>query len=132
MEKGVPVDIHAAFEQLTFLPTRTPESHGSEPETFAGRLSDYREGGVFVAHWAGLGEWERHLVGDEIVMILEGSATVYLVQDGRETSMPLSKGQLVVVPQNTWHRLSSDDVKILTVTPRPTEHQVEFPGDPID
>lgn len=129
MDKGVPIDIHAAFDDLEYFGARTPESYGSVPETFAGRLADYRNGGVFVAHWAGLGEWERHPHGDEIVMVLEGSARVFLVQDGREIEHPLSQGELIVVPENTWHRLESAEVKILTVTPRPTEHQVEFPGE---
>ena len=129
MNKATPVDIHAAIARLEFFGERTPESHGEAPETFAGRLADYREGGVFVAHWGGLGEWERHAVGDEIVMVLEGTAKAFLVQDGREVVTTLSAGQLIVIPRNTWHRLESEEVKILTVTPRPTDHQVEFPGD---
>ena len=128
MGKGIPIDVEAAFEKLEFLGNRTPESYGSGPETFARRLSDYREGGVFVAHWAGLGEWERHPNGDEIVMVLEGRALVHLVESGEETQQLLEEGQLIVVPQNTWHRLETEGVKIMTITPRPTDHQVEFPG----
>ncbi len=127
MGKSVPIDIHASFENLKFLENRTPESHGSAPETYASRLSDYRNGGVFVSHWAGSGEWERHPNGDEIVMVIEGKAKVFLIQDGEETEQSLSEGQLIVIPENTWHRIETAAVKILTVTPRPTEHQVEFP-----
>jgi quercetin dioxygenase-like cupin family protein len=127
MDMCIPIDVQASFEKLEFFGDRTPESHGSTPETFAGRLSDYRNGGVFVAHWGGLGEWERHPNGDEIVMVVEGEAKVFLVHDGEETQQLLRQGQLIVIPENTWHRLESEKVKILTVTPRPTDHQVEFP-----
>jgi mannose-6-phosphate isomerase-like protein (cupin superfamily) len=127
MGKSSPIDVHASFENLAFLGNRTPESHGSAPETFASRLSDYRNGGIFVSSWGGSGEWERHPNGDEIVMVIEGEARVFLVQDGEETDQRLREGQLIVIPENTWHRLESARVKILTVTPRPTDHQAEFP-----
>lgn len=127
MTKGTPIDILPSFHSLEFLPDRTPESYGSGPEKFSGRLSDYRNGGVFISFWAGLGEWERHPNGDEIVMVLEGSATVFLIQNGGESEHILTEGQLIVVPENTWHRLRTERVKILTVTPRPTDHQVGFP-----
>jgi len=127
MGKCIPIDVHASFEKLEFFGNRTPESYGAGPEAFADRLSDYRNGGVFVSHWAGSGEWERHPNGDEIVMVIEGEAKVFLVQDGEETEQSLSRGQLIVIPENTWHRLETSQVKILTVTPRPTDHQVEFP-----
>lgn len=128
MAKSVPIDVHASFEKLVFFGDRTPESHGSAPETFFDRLADYRNGGIFISHWAGRGEWERHPHGDEIVMVLEGKAKVFLVEDGQEKEHALSEGQLIVVPENTWHRIETANVKILTVTPRPTDHQVEFPG----
>jgi len=127
MSQGIPIDIDAAIAKLAFFGTRTPESHGAAPETFAARLADYREGGVFVSHWAGRGEWERH-PADEVVMVLEGRARAFLVQDGKEVEHALREGQLIVIPENTWHRFETANVKILTVTPRPTEHQVAFPA----
>ena len=60
-------------------------------------------------------------------MVIGGKAKVFLIQDGEETEQSLSEGQLIVIPENTWHRIETAAVKILTVTPRPTEHQVEFP-----
>ena len=127
MSKCIPIDLHASFELLEFLANRTPESYGVDPETFASRLADYRNGGVFVSHWAGLGEWERHPNGDEIVMVIEGEARVFLIQQDEETECRLAAGELIVIPENTWHRLESAEVKIMTVTPRPTEHRVELP-----
>jgi hypothetical protein len=36
--------------------------------------------------------------------------------------------ELVVVPAKTWHRFKdSDRLKILTVTPQPTDHSLETP-----
>ena len=127
MAKSTPIDVRDSIDKLEFLADRTPEAHGSGSETFFARLSDYRNGGVFVSYWGGCGEWERHPNGDEIVMVIEGEASVFLIQDGEETKQSLSDGQLIVIPENTWHRIESARVKILTVTPRPTDHQVEFP-----
>jgi len=60
-------------------------------------------------------------------MLLEGEARVFVVQSGEETEQTLAEGQLIVILENTWHRLESDHVKNLTVTARPTDHQTEFP-----
>ena len=67
--RPTPVSIDAALESLTFLPDRTPLT--SRDDYFA-VLSPYRDGGMFVAHYAGETEWERHNTGDEVVMVLEG------------------------------------------------------------
>jgi mannose-6-phosphate isomerase-like protein (cupin superfamily) len=38
-------------------------------------------------------------------------------------SLELSAGMLVVVPKGCWHRFESESgVKVLTVTPKPTQH----------
>jgi mannose-6-phosphate isomerase-like protein (cupin superfamily) len=83
---------------------------------------------VFVAHWTGLCEWERQ-PADEVVILLEGRARAFLVQDGKEIEHALCEGQLIVIPENTWHRFETAGVKMLTVTQRPTEHEVDFPGE---
>lgn len=108
---------------LTFLADRTP--HTTSPEAFA-RLADYRDGAVFVGHWAGTSEWERHPVGDEIVMVIAGETTItYLTDEGEESSR-LAAGELVVVPQATWHRFHTPEaVQVLSVTPQPTDHTTE-------
>jgi len=128
MSKGKPVEIRSAFDRVQFLADRTPETHGSGREQFATRLADYRNGGIFVAHFAGRSEWERHAHGDEIVTVLEGETRVFLLQEGSEVEQTLRAGELIVVPENTWHRFDTEGVKILTVTPRPTDHRVDFPG----
>ena len=127
-----PRSIHAAIEGLTFLPDRTPSS-GSEAATAFARLADYRDGAVFVGHWAGASEWERHPVGDELVMVLEGETTLVLVLDGVERPQTMVGGELIVVPRGTWHRFETPDgVKVLTVSPQPTDHDSDTSRVPAD
>jgi mannose-6-phosphate isomerase-like protein (cupin superfamily) len=117
-----PVSIGAAIDGLTFLADRTPAS-GPEAATAFARLAEYRDGAVFVGHWAGASEWERHPVGDEVVMVLEGETTLVLVVDGAEQAQAMTGGQLIVVPKGTWHRFETPvGVKVLTVSPQPTDH----------
>ena len=116
-----------AFASLTFAPDRTPESQDLEA-AFC-QLSSYRDGAIFLGHWAGRSEWEIHRMGDEIVMVIEGSTTLTLLIDGTEVPHVLSAGQLMVVPQSTWHRFETPEaVKVMTVTPQPTEHSIEMPS----
>ena len=59
---------------------------------------------------------------------VEGETTLILLVDSKEVSNTLGQGELLVVPQNTWHRFeTSKAVKIMSVTPQPTEHSVEHP-----
>ena len=127
MTKSRPIDVRAVFQGLRFFGKRTPESIEQGPEDFYARVADYRNGGVFVSHFAGAGEWERHPHGDEMVMVVEGEADVFLLEAGQERRESLKQGELIVVPENTWHRFETPGVKIMTVTPRPTDHSIERP-----
>ena len=124
----LPVSIDDAVAALTFLPDRTPTTTAEQSGGAFRQLSSYREGGIFVGHWAGNSEWERHAVGEEIVMVLEGGTTIFFLTDQGEQSADLGAGELVVVPQGTLHRFeTSEGVKLLSVTPQPTDHS---PGRP--
>lgn len=91
-------------------------------------LSTYRDGGVFVGHWAGRSEWERHPVGDEFVMVLNGATTIFFLTDEGDIGASLGTGEFVIVPQGTWHRFETrDGVKLLSVTPMPTDHEPDRP-----
>ncbi len=115
-----PVSLDAAWASLTFLPDRTPTTDSTG---WAAVVTPYRDGGVFVAHYAGESAWERHPVGDEIVLVVEGETTMTMWLDGAEVAYELAAGGLIVVPQNTWHRFSTPvEVKVMTVTPQPTDH----------
>ena len=120
-----PVSLDAAFAAVTFLPDRTPMT--TDAECF-GTIAHYRDGAVYIAHYAGRSEWERHSVGDEVVLVLEGATTLVLLVDGDEVAHPLGAHELLVVPKGTWHRFETPDgVNVMTVTPQPTDHQVERP-----
>ena len=124
-----PISIDQAVATLTFLGKRTPRTTASESEGAFRLLSPYRDGGVFVGHWAGTSEWERHAAGDEIVMVLDGETTIHFLTDSGEAAAPLGAGEFVIVPQGTWHRFETPQgVKLLSVTPQPTDHSPDQPG----
>lgn len=122
-----PISIDATLDALTFLPNRTPHTEGEE-DYFAA-LSEYRDGAIFVAHYAGSSEWERHSNGDEIVVALAGCTTLILLVDDVEVAHRLDAHQMLIVPQGVWHRFETpDEVKVMSVTPLPTDHQIERPS----
>ena len=122
------ISLTQAFDKLRFYANRTPESSDEELSDAFAELSSYRDGGIFIGHYAGYSEWERHSQGDEIVYVLEGKTTLILLDEFREVTNELEAGQLLVVPQNTWHRFETPEaVRILTVTPQPTDHSQEKP-----
>ena len=125
---GQPVRIDGAFEGLAFLADRTPRT---ERDDYFTTLAPYRDGAIFIAHYAGASEWERHRAGDEIVLVLEGSTTIILRIDGVEHRYPLGVRELVVVPGGVWHRFETrHEVKVLSVTPQPTDHTAVDPREP--
>ncbi len=118
-----PVSLDDAWATLTHLPDRTPAT--TSADCFA-TVTDYRDGAVFLADYAGSSAWERHPVGDEIVTVVSGSTTMTMLIDGEEVPYLMGPGQLIIVPQNTWHRFDAPDgVRVMTVTPQPTEHHRE-------
>lgn len=122
-----PIDIADMVSRLGFLPDRTPATSESDADWVAG-LGAYRDGGIFAVHYAGESEWERHAAGDEIVMVIDGETTMTLLVDGQEHQHTLGSMQLIVVPQGTWHRFDTPrGVKVLTVTPQPTDHSIQHP-----
>jgi mannose-6-phosphate isomerase-like protein (cupin superfamily) len=122
-----PVSIDDALRSVTFLAGRTPLT---ERDDYFATLASYRDGGVFVADYAGTTEWERHRNGDEIVMVLDGATTLFLLVNGNDVPHHLGPREFLVVPQGVWHRFETPDrVKVLTVTPQPTDHSVERPAE---
>lgn len=125
----LPISIHGALDSLNFLADRRPTTSDEDARDAFRELSGYRDGAIFVGHWAGESEWERHAAGDEIVMAIEGSTTVFFLTVDGERSAHLPAGHLVVVPQGTWHRFETPEaVKLLSVTPQPTDHSSHRPS----
>ena len=122
------ISLNQEFKKLKFLPNRKPNISPEEVSESFSTLDNYQEGGIFIGHYAGESEWERHSVGDEIVMAVEGRTTLVMLVNNQEQEYHLNSGELIVVPQNTWHRfITKNEVKIMTVTPQPTDHSIEFP-----
>lgn len=123
-------NIFEILESVEYLPDRTPEmafSGGSE-NAFA-EVSKYRNGAIFVGYYSGNSEWEIHRNGDEIVMALEGETTLVLLDGEEEIPVNLKRNELVVVPENTWHRFeNSVKLKLMSVTPQPTDHSLDKPS----
>jgi len=122
-----PVDIYAVLNALEFLPDRTPTTQETELN-WVSELGVYRDGGIFAVYYAGQSEWERHMAGDEVVMVIDGATTMTLLIDDHEHQHRLGPMQMIVVPQGVWHRFDTPTgAKVMTVTPQPTNHRVEHP-----
>ena len=64
-----------------------------------------------------LGEMERHLLTDEVFILLSGSATLYT--DGETIKMEV--GTVYTVPQEVWHHIVvSEDASVVVVENRNT------------
>lgn len=80
----------------------------------------------FDADW---GVWERHPAGDEIVMLLSGSATLVLRTPSGEQATELTEpDSYLIIPRNTWHTArTSCRVRMLFVTPGEGTENREHP-----
>src|SRR5215467_11353381 len=127
------LDLKGELEKLTLLRGRTPQMTEVERKgsgAFA-TLAPFRDGNIFSAKFSGDGAWERHPNGDELVQIVDGSATLHIMTDDGPQSYAVSAGMMVVVPQGTWHRFHSPEgVSLVTATPKPTEHLTVDVEDP--
>ena len=129
MSKSVAIAIDDEFSKVKFLENRTPETTDEEAKDAFALLSEYRDGGIYIAHYSGFSEWERHLNGDEFVQVLGGETSLILFSNNQEQRNRLSSGQMLVIPKGVWHRFeSANGVKVMTITPQPTEHCIERPS----
>ena len=111
---------------LNYLADRKPEMAftGGAEGAFA-EVSPIRDGAIYVGYYSGNSEWERHSAGDELVLVMEGTTTVVLRKESQEEQVQLAAQELVVVPAGVWHCFrNSRNLKVLTVTPQPTEHSL--------
>jgi mannose-6-phosphate isomerase-like protein (cupin superfamily) len=117
------IDLHAELAKLTMF-RRTPQSTRAETKGSVARLASYRDGLLLAIKSSGTDHWERHLPGDELIHILDGTAMSEIVcDDGPPKSFALRAGMLVVIPQGAWHRgHSSEGTTQINATPFPGEH----------
>lgn len=70
---------------------------------------------VFTVDWS---SWECHPAGDELVLLLEGEATLCLRIKGGDQEQALRPGEYAVVPAGTWHTARvAAPTRMLFVTP---------------
>jgi len=127
------LDLKTEFAKLKRLAGRTPQTTEVERKASGGfaTLAPFRDGNIYTAKFAGDGAWERHPNGDELVQIVDGSATLHIITDDGPQSYPVSAGTMIIVPQGAWHRFHSPEgVSLLTATPKPTEHLTVDVDDP--
>src|SRR5262249_1456660 len=119
------LDLKGELEKLTLLRGRTPQMTEAERKgsgAFA-TLAPFRDATIFSAKFSAAGAGERHPNGDELVQIVDGSATLHPMTVDGPKSYAVSAGMIVIVPQGPWHRFHSPEgVTLVTATPKPTEH----------
>ena len=125
------LDLNAEFTKLKMLRGRTPETPEADRQGAFARLAPYRDSAINVAKFSGEGRWERHVNGDEIVQVVDGSTTFHIMTDEGPQSHVLKAGMVVIVPQGKWHRFEAPDgVSLMTTTPQPTQHLTFAIDDP--
>src|SRR5262249_37739017 len=115
------LDLKAEFSKLKLLRGRRPQMTESDRKGSGGlaKLAPVPDGNIFSAKFSGDGAWERHPSGDELVQIVDGSATLYIMAEDGPKTYAVSAGMLVIVPQGTWHRFHSPEgVGLMTATPK--------------
>jgi quercetin dioxygenase-like cupin family protein len=117
------VDLDAEVAKLTLF-QRTPQSTTADRKGSVAQLASYRDGLLLALKASGTDHWERHLTGDELIHILDGTATLEIVcNDGPPKSFELRAGMIAVIPQGAWHRFhSAEGATQMAVTPFPGEH----------
>jgi mannose-6-phosphate isomerase-like protein (cupin superfamily) len=124
MESETPsiIDLNAELAKLTMFRGRTPQSTMADRKGSGARLAAFRDGALFTTKFAGKGHWESHLTGDELIHILDGTATLEIAGEDGPQSFALRAGVIAVIPQGAWHRFHSPDgVTLMTATPSPSE-----------
>ncbi|MDQ2883479.1 MAG: cupin domain-containing protein [Actinomycetota bacterium] len=107
---------------MTVPPVNLTEALASFDEIYSprivARMNDYD---VRIAHTRGEHVWHVHEDTDEFFLVLDGRFDV-AVRDsnGRETIVPLHKGDTFVVPKGTFHKPSSPGGSILMFEPSGT------------
>ena len=70
------IDLTAELAKLTMCRGRTPQTTSADRAGTSAQLAPYRDGAIFTSKFSGKGAWERHMQGDELVHVLDGSATL--------------------------------------------------------
>lgn len=119
------IKAHDSLETFAVLkPDQTAQAVAVSPALYASLDQDFdgfRGHSLMAVHefsesWP---TWERHPAGDEIVMLLSGSATMVLkTGEGEEAVTLETAGAYVIVPKGVWHTAKvSEPSRMLFITP---------------
>src|SRR6266704_1870969 len=92
------IDLNAELAKLTMFRGRTPRSTMADRKGSGARLAPYRDGALFATRFAGKGHWESHLTGDELIHILDGTATLEMLGEDGPQSIALRAGMVAINP----------------------------------
>jgi mannose-6-phosphate isomerase-like protein (cupin superfamily) len=77
------------------------------PDFWATIASNPGARGTLVTVGTGEGDWphwEMHPLGDEVLVLLDGSVRMVFERAGGDEVIDMAPGATLVVPQGTWHR----------------------------
>ena len=115
------IDLDTEDAKLTMFRGQTPQTTRAERKGSTTQLARYRDGLLLLGKSAGTGHWETH-PEDELVHVLDGAATLDIVQEDGPHSFALGAGMIAVVPPSVWHRFRSADGKTTMSAVIPGEH----------
>jgi quercetin dioxygenase-like cupin family protein len=98
-----------------------PETTFEEAMTAHRMLGAFNQSRIGLVRYCGEVPWERHLEGDELLYVLEGTLDLKVLSEGEPIQTTLRAGSIFVVPKGLWHRsIAPSMVTLLFSTP--TEH----------
>ena len=115
------IDLNAELAKLTMFRGRTPQSTTADRRGSSARLAPYRDGGLFITKFAGKGHWESHIPGDELIHIIDGTATAEILGVNGPQSFALRAGAIASFRRARHRFHSSDGVTLMTATPFPSK-----------
>jgi len=118
------IDINAEAAKLTMFRGLTPHTKRAERKGTSAQLPRYRDGLLLLGKSAGTSHWETH-PEDELVYVLDGSATLDVVQPDGPRSFALGAQMIAIVPPGVWHRFRSAEGKTAMSAVIPGDH-IEF------
>lgn len=115
-------------EMLMDAVTVSPELYAQLDQNYAG----FKDHTLVSAHhftedWP---TWEKHPAGDELVLLLSGSAVFLLRTDTGDDSVELVEpGAFLIVPRDTWHTaFIRGSASLLFITPGEGTENRELPA----
>ena len=115
-----PIDIAAVLARTPKLDITEATTEADASAAFP-RLAPFNQGGIFAGRFSGETPWACHPGGDELLYILDGVVEVTVLGDSGAEVTTARRGQIVVVPQGSWHKQRPlPEVTLLTATPTPS------------